>query len=65
MTDIHMIAARLSQNDTAFADWLNEIDARIDYEVRRQISLVEWFHLFQFQYSAKDACLMALTGRTR
>ena len=48
-----------------FPSWLNEIDARIDYEVRRQISLVEWRHLFDLSYSAKDACLMALTGRVR
>lgn len=55
----------ISVHGVCFADWLNEIDARIDYEVRRQIPVAEWRHLFDFSYSVKDACLMALTGRVR
>jgi hypothetical protein len=29
-----------------FACWLNRIDARIDYEVRRKVSLAKWRALF-------------------
>jgi hypothetical protein len=55
----------ISEHGECFADWLNHIDARIDYEVRRQIPVTEWRHLYDFSYSVKDACLMALTGRVR
>jgi hypothetical protein len=55
----------IALHGVCFADWLNEVDARIDYDVRRQISLVEWRHLYDFEYTVKDACLMALTGRVR
>ena len=53
------------EQDAEFAAWLNEIDTRIDYEVRRQVPLIEWQHLYELSYSVKDACLKAWTGYVR
>lgn len=43
-----------------FRDWLTAIDARIDYDVRKQIALTEWRHLFDFGYAANEATMLAL-----
>ena len=42
--------------DSCFRNWLNRIDARIDYDNRRALaSVIEWRHLFDFGYDENGA----------
>lgn len=45
--------------DDGFADWLNIVDARIDYDVRRRHSLFMWRLAFDHGYSVNEAVAMS------
>jgi hypothetical protein len=55
-------AQREAFEDRCFRDWLNIVDARLDYDVRRQIELDTWRRCFDLGYSANEAVAMSKSG---
>jgi hypothetical protein len=49
--------------DQCFAHWLNRIDAMIDYEQRRSVSLQDWRALFDDGEGERDAIAIAIWGK--